>query len=283
MSKALVFSIEEFSLFDGDGIRTTVFLKGCPLRCEWCHNPEGQTLLNEVLRSPNGCRGCGECEKHAEASPTGLIYTQKSIERCPEGLLRRCAVEYTPDKLVEKLSKNLDVLNAAGGGVTFSGGEPTLNADFLLECLTLLCGKTHRAVQTCGYCSSEIFDNIIANAELILFDIKLVSSELHKHYTGVDNEIILENFRTLAKSKTPFLVRIPLIPTVTDTEENITAIAKLLRECGVSYAELLPYNKAAGAKYALVSRKYTTTFDTFIPVNARKDIFSKYGIITRIL
>ncbi len=278
MNQGLVFAIEEFSVFDGPGIRSTVFLKGCPLRCEWCHNPEGQDFSNQILRSPNGCLGCGACEKEAVKEKGGLLFSEASINACPRGLLRYCAEAYTPEALCARLQKNVPMLNASGGGVTFSGGEPLASPTFLLESLALLKGKTHRAVQTSGYCSSEIFKKVLDNCDFMLFDVKLVNEALHEKYTGVSNAIILENFKTLARSHTAFVIRIPLIPTVSDTEENLRGIAALLREYGVGYVELLPYNKMAGAKHKLVGMRYSPSFDEGRPVECRTDIFAAYGI-----
>jgi pyruvate formate lyase activating enzyme len=278
MSKALVFSVEEFSVFDGPGIRTAVFLMGCPLRCEWCHNPEGQVFSNSIVRSPNGCIGCGSCLRTAVTVDGVTRYTEQGMKQCPNNLLRYCAKEYTAEELCASLEKNIAILNASGGGVTFSGGEPTASPDFLLECLSRLEGKTNRAVQTCGFCSTAVFAQVLANCDYMLFDIKLVDEQLHKRYTGVSNALILENFRTLAASGKPCVIRTPLIPTVTDTEENIRAIAKLLSENGVRYIELLPYNKMAGSKYRLAGREYVPSFDESIPVAVRTDLFSAYGI-----
>ena len=281
MNKALVFAIEEFSVFDGPGIRTSVFIKGCPLRCEWCHNPEGQSFGNEILRSPNGCIECGACEANAIFQNGKLSFTEESINACPQGLLRYCATEYTPQVLCEKLQKNFPILNASGGGVTFSGGEPTTNAEFLLECLALLAGKVHRAVQTCGFCAPEVFEDVLANCDYMLFDVKFVDDALHQKYTGVSNVKILENLRTLAKNGKDFVIRVPLIPTVNDTEENIRQTAELLRDNGISYVELLPYNKMAGAKYKLAGMKYTPSFDERVPVQLRTEIFAAYGITAK--
>lgn len=283
MSKGLVFSIEEFSVFDGPGIRTSVFLMGCPLRCEWCHNPEGQGFSNSIVRSPNGCVGCGSCLAYSEITNGKRHYTEKSIKNCPNNLLRYCAVEYSAEELCERLYKNLAILNASGGGVTFSGGEPTSSPEFLLECLSLLDGKTNRAVQTCGYCSAAVFDRVLEACDYMLFDVKLVDGAMHKKYTGVSNALILENFRRLAKSGKAFVIRTPLIPTVTDTEENIRGIAELLSENGVKYIELLPYNKMAGSKYKLVGREYEPSFDGSIPVSIRTEIFAEYGIEAKII
>ena len=287
MSSALVFSIEEFSVFDGPGIRTTVFTMGCPLRCQWCHSPEGQGFENFIVRSPNGCVNCGNCIKYAKNFPCdpmdNIVYSEDSIKNCAENLLRYCAVEYTHEALCKKLEKNFKILKKSGGGVTFSGGEPTSNPVFLLDCLEFLDGKIHRAVQTCGACSQELFLKVIENCEYVLYDIKLVDDLLHKKYTGASNENIIRNFKILSETKKDFVVRTPLIPGVTDTEDNITKIAELLEKNNINYIELLPYNKLTGSKYSLVGREYSPSFDEGRQVSFGKEIFSRYGIKTKIL
>lgn len=276
------FSIEEFSVYDGPGIRTTVFLKGCPLRCTWCHNPEGQSSAFEAVRSPNGCISCKSCERYAKHSDGRLIYTEQSINACPVGLLRVCAEDIEADGLCRRLLKNARILKN-GGGVTFSGGEPLLQSEFVFECLSLLRGELHTALQTCGYCSPDVFSRALSLCDYFLFDLKLIDSDGHKRYTGVPNERILENFRALAKSGVSFSTRMPLIPTVTDTEHNLRAAAELLKECGIDYIELLPYNRMAGGKYAMLGRRYSPEFDEAVPCQAREDIFESFGIKTKIL
>ncbi len=278
MGSCLVFSIEEFSVFDGPGMRTTVFLKGCPLKCEWCHNPEGQSFENFVVRSQNGCISCGECVRRAEKRDGRVIFGADSVANCPQNLLRYCAAEYTADELCDKLSKNLAILNSSGGGVTFSGGEPLANHNFLLECLTKLKGKTHRAVQTCGYATEEVFRGVLDECDYMLFDVKLIDDALHKRYCGVSNERILKNLQILASSGKNFVIRMPMIPTVTDTEENVRAVARTLRENGIKYIELLPYNKLAGAKYPLAGMEYAPSFDGMREAELRFEIFEEYGI-----
>lgn len=278
----LVFAIEEFSTFDGPGIRTTVFLQGCPLRCRWCHNPEGQSFTNYVLRSPNGCEKCGKCMQYAQIKAGNIQYTQDSIDHCPNHLLRWCAQEYTADELVEKLEKNLPILNP-GGGITFSGGEPLAHPDFLLACLRKLKGKTDRAVQTSGYGSTEVFRRVLKETDRVLFDIKLMDEKAHIRYTGVSNKRILRNFAVLQYSGVPFTVRTPLIPGVTDTEENLEAIAQMLHSYGIDYIELLPYNTMAGAKYPLAGMKYTPGFDETAVPQFGMDIFAKWGIRAKVI
>ena len=274
-----VFSIEEFATFDGPGIRMTVFLKGCPLRCTWCHNPEGQRAAAEYRRSPNGCLDCGACLAQAQTLPDGTKrLTEASEAACPRGLVRRCGDSYTPDGLCAKILANARLLAMNGGGVTFSGGEPTVQAEFLRECLALLRGRVHRAVQTCGYTDEATFSSILADCDYMLYDLKLIDPARHRRYCGTDNAPILRNYRTLAASGLPFVTRIPLIPGVTDTAENLSSIAELMRSCGVDYAELLPYNRMAGSKYASVLREYDPQFDTERAVTSREDIFARHGI-----
>ena len=278
MFSAFVFSIEEFSTFDGPGIRTSVFLKGCPLRCSWCHNPEGQSFQNEIIKARSGCVGCGAC---MEAG--GGKITEQSIKVCPNNLLRFSGVKYTSEELVEKLEKNFDLLKISGGGITFSGGEPLANSEFLIECLSMLKGKIHTAVQTSGFCDEEIFKKVLELCDYFLFDIKLIDEDKHIKYTGVSNKNILNNFKLLIKSGKKFTVRTPLIPTVTDTKENLTAIAKFLKEQGVNKIELLPYNKAAGGKYASIGKTFSPDYDENTECNKDTEVFKSNGIEAVIL
>jgi len=270
-----IFSIEEFSTFDGPGGRCTVFLKGCPLRCKWCHNPEGQSFESQILRSPNGCIGCGTCRA------TGM--SQRSIDLCPMHLLRKCGEDHTPQSLVEKLSANLEMVALMGGGITFSGGEPLAQHKFLIECLRLLEGKTHRALQTSGYAEPAVFNEVLRHLEYVLYDLKLMDDDKHRYFTGVSNKNILLNYETLASSGLPFITRIPLIPGVNDTADNIEATARFMSSLGVDRIELLPYNKAAGAKYKAADREYTVEFNESAEPQPHTNIFSEFNIEVSIL
>ena len=273
-----VFSIEEFSTFDGPGIRTTVFLKGCPLRCSWCHNPEGQAFEAQYVRSPNGCAKCGRCEAVAikENGKTELTY--ESMLACERNLIRKSGTDYTPIELAAKLNKNADILAAAGGGITFSGGEPLAQFDFLKSVSEMLDKRLTVAIQTSGFASEETFDRALDVCDFMLFDLKIMDGAMHKRFCGADNGLIKRNYTALAKSGKEFVTRVPLIPTVTDTEENIKAIAAFMRENGVDYVEVLPYNKFAGSKYAMVLRSYEPGFDERADVNTGEEIFKSYGI-----
>lgn len=275
-----VFSIEEFSTFDGPGIRTTVFFKGCPLRCVWCHNPEGQSGLIEYMKSPNGCTGCGACLAAGERKTGSPCLCEESIVACPNGLVRRVGVDYTPEELAKKLIKNARILQSIGGGVTFSGGEPLVHADFICACAPLL-GDLSVALQTSGYADGDTFARVLEVCDFVLYDLKLADGEMHRKYCGVDNAQILENYRTLVKSGKKFVTRIPLIPTVTDTEDNLKSLAQFISSCGVDYVEVLPYNKLTGSKYGSLLRTYTPNFDESRENNLGYDIFAPCGIIAK--
>lgn len=270
-----IFTIEEFSTFDGPGVRCTVFLKGCPLRCQWCHNPEGQDFSPQILRSPNGCIHCGTCVK------TGM--GMQSIAFCPKHLLRLCGEDITPQQLLSRLEDKLWMLAQTGGGITFSGGEPLSQGAFLLECLSIFEGKCHRAVQTSGFAPHILFSQVLEQCDYVLYDLKHMDDAIHRHYTGVSNRDILNNYRTLAASGKEFITRIPLIPGVNDTPENLTATAAFLNDLGVNRIELLPYNTAAGAKYKSLNRTYHVEFNPELPPQPHREIFENYNIEVHVL
>lgn len=278
-----VFSIEEFSTFDGPGIRTTIFLKGCPLRCVWCHNPEGQLYENQFIKSPNGCFKCGACLDCGERITGERKLVKESINACPRNLIRECAIDYTVEDLCNKLLKNTSILNSSGGGITFSGGEPLAQYDFLKECLKFIGNKTNRAIQTSGMCDEKKFNDILHHVDYILYDLKIIDEDNHIRFTGLSNKKILNNFEILCKSNMPFCIRMPLIPNITDTKENIESAAMLMNKYSQNYIELLPYNKMAGGKYTMIGKTYTPPFDETKPVETHLDIFNKFGIKATIL
>ncbi len=280
MLVATVFSIEEFAVYDGPGIRMTVFMKGCPLSCSWCHNPEGQSFGVEYMRSPNGCVGCGACVRKENGKE---VLTAESVLACKRGLVRKSGEEYSVENLCDKILKNAKVLALNGGGVTFSGGEPLSSFSFVRECMKILKGKVHLAIQTSGFASEEVFREAISLSDYFLYDLKIMDESKHKDYCGQSNELILKNYRTLASSGKEFITRVPLIPTVTDTPENLTAIAKFMSENGVTKVELLPYNKFAGSKYKNVLKEYNPRFDESVPSNPRAEIFEAYEISVKVM
>ena len=245
-----VFDIKEFSVHDGPGVRTTVFLKGCPLRCKWCHNPEGLSPEPQLMVKESRCVHCGRCFNpcpHEICKKFG-----RCLFACPQGLITLSGKEMDSFDVAARVLRGADFLRMSGGGVTISGGEPMFQHEFTVDLLKRL-GELNRAIQTSGFTTPEIFASVIENTDYIMMDVKLADPVKHKEYTGVDNACILENLRILQKSKKPHAIRVPLIPDITDTPENLSAIAEL---AGDSNVELLPYNAMAGAKYKSVGMTY---------------------------
>lgn len=244
-----VFDIKELTIHDGPGTRVTVFLKGCPLRCGWCHNPEGLSAAPQLMVKQAQCVHCGVCMQgcsHPDCAPFG-----RCLHACPKGLVSVSGTVWEAKELAAKLQKYKPFF-ADGGGVTFSGGEPLLQADFVIEVSRHLPG-IHKTLQTSGYADSEVFRRVLNEMDHVLLDIKLAHPEEHKVYTGVSNEKILENYKILLASGKPHAVRIPLIPGITDREENLRGIAKIAEHSPV---ELMRYNALAGAKYPMVGLEY---------------------------
>lgn len=245
-----IFDIKEFSIHDGPGGRITVFLKGCPLRCEWCHNPEGLKKEPQLLYKRNLCTHCGACESvcgHKEC-----IEFKRCVHACPNGALSVAGYKISAKELAEKLLRNADILESLNGGVTISGGEPMMQADFVCEVAKSL-PNMHKAIQTSGYTDAETYKRVADEFDYIMQDIKLADGKAHKLYTGVDNEIILRNIEYLKKSGKDFIFRVPLIPGITDTKENLDSVKEIVGEYPVEY---LSYNALAGAKYEMLGMEY---------------------------
>jgi len=243
---ATVFEIKHFAVHDGDGIRTTVFFKGCPLRCVWCHNPEGLTATPQIARYAHKCIGCGECRKE-----TFL----------PENCLGDAYVVYgremTLEALLPLLLEDEEFYKTSGGGVTLSGGECLMQADFCAELLKQL--KTlgiHTAVDTCGFVPKTAFDKVIPFTDVFLYDIKAYDEDVHKVCTGQSNQRILENLRYLDSLGKAIEIRIPYVPGYNDDQmEKIGAFLRDLKN--ITKIRVLPYHNYAGSKYAALQMKNT--------------------------
>ena len=266
-----IFDVRRFSTHDGGGIRTTVFFKGCPLRCAWCHNPEGIPFERRPVWFSGRCMGCGDCASTARdggvrAGDGGMVVNPKAREEwdalmdgCPTGALRWDSRDVRADELMAELRRDAAFF-AHGGGVTLSGGDPLMQPGFAREIL-LRCRAEgiHTAVETELEAAWTDAEEVLKNADLIYADLKLMDAALHRRYTGADNGRILENLRRLLGGElgARTVVRTPLIPGVTATRENLTAIARFLAEiCPQVRYELLNYNPLAAAKYPLVGRSY---------------------------
>ena len=247
---ATVFDIQRGSFVDGPGIRTTVFFKGCNLHCAWCHNPEGLEKEPEWMLTPERCVGCGHC---ATATPYDADFL------CPHGAKKICGRTYTLDGILREVQKDIRFYNASGGGVTLSGGECLLQIDFV-EALLRACREKgiHTAVDTAGHVPYERFERILPYVDLFLYDVKCADPQKHRHFTGVDNKLILDNLRRLLHAGATVCVRVPLIPTVNDTEEEMRAIKELVTSHGhLQGLELLPYHAMGEDKYAALGKAAT--------------------------
>ena len=266
-----IFDIRRFSTHDGGGIRTTVFFKGCPLRCKWCHNPEGIDFARRPLWFKGRCMGCGSCVETAEKGgvtmgedgvclhPLADENWDAVMEACPTLAIRWDSRDMTADEVMNELRRDM-AFYAHGGGVTLSGGDPLFQPEFALELLER-CREAgiHTAVETELHASPESVHAVLPHADLIYADLKLMDGGLHREYTGADNGLILQNLSWLLGGECGerVVVRTPLIPGMTATEENIAAIAAYLAgiNAAVQY-ELLNYNPLAAAKYPLVDRDF---------------------------
>ena len=268
---ALIFDIKRYALHDGPGIRTTLFLKGCPLRCVWCHNPESWSSGKQRLYKQVKCIGCSSCvEACPEAAltltpegirPTGrpCILCGACAEACPALAMEICGREWPMDELMAEVEKERGVMQDSGGGVTLSGGEPLLHPEYTLALLEELGRRGfHRAVDTTLYADSDIVRAVAEACDLLLVDLKTMDSLAHRRYTGVPNERILENLRLVATLGTSYFIRIPLIAEVNASEENIAATAAFLRSLDrlPGEVDLLPYHDIGKGKHERMGTVY---------------------------
>ena len=268
-SNILITSLKRNSLDDGPGIRTTVFFKGCLLSCVWCQNPETKSPFQQIAYDAADCVGCAQCVQacsnkavsiHQDGrypvdrkkcrltrgeQPTGEQLCGQCISACESHALRFAGTAYTVDELCGKLLKDEVFYRNSNGGVTFSGGEPTLHMAFLSELARKLKeNNIHLCIETCGFYDGECFEkDILPYLDLVYFDIKIFNNENHRKYCGVNNDNILHNFEALFRSKkAEVLPRIPLIPGITTSRDNLFSIRSFLKHCGVKEIGLLPYN-----------------------------------------
>ncbi len=255
-----IFKIKKFALHDGPGIRTTVFLKGCPLTCWWCHNPEGQSPDPQSI------------DRKVEEADGAIGFRKEVVGRV-----------VTVPEVLKEIEKDIIFYDESGGGATFSGGEPFLQADFLRGLLSE-CRKRdiHTTVDTSGFVAAELLDSFLDGIDLFLFDVKLLDNQQHQYYTGVSNRQVLDNLRRLSDAGKPVIVRLPLIPGITDTRENLQLFKMLVAQYNnVQRIDILPYHRIASEKYnrlGMIDRMPGVTPPAASDVEAVQKLFEQTGL-----
>lgn len=270
----IIFNIERFAIHDGPGIRTLVFLKGCPLRCLWCSNPEGQNREPEILFDAEKCNECGSCIKACGRGIIERIHGAAKLrikrERCDGcGDCAKACKEFGTDALqiagrcvsvqetMNEIVKDRIFYENSGGGVTLSGGEPLMQPEFTRS-LLVGCKDAglHTAMETTGFASFDSFRRILKSVDLVLFDIKHMDSGLHKEFTGVTNKLIIRNAERISDLNVPLIARIPVIPGYTDPAQNLERTARFIDKLNVDEVHLLPYHFFGSSKYGRLGREY---------------------------
>jgi pyruvate formate lyase activating enzyme len=296
MNQALIFDIKPYSINDGPGIRITIFLKGCPLSCDWCHNPEGISPHLQKLYSKAKCIGCGTCVENCPLNALTLtaegIITNTDLcdlcgicaDVCPTKAMEMSGTKVTVEEIMKRIRRETVMMDQSEGGVTISGGEPMMQSDFLIELLDALGSEgIHRAVDTTGLAKTETLLEVAKRTDLFLYDLKMMDSQRHKKFTGVTNEMILENLKILAESGANINIRIPLIKGINADEDNIRKSAEFVAELAgeKKLVSLLPYHNIAIHKYGKLGQDYESG-DMLEPSPTEIDnairIFAEFGL-----
>jgi pyruvate formate lyase activating enzyme len=258
-----IFDIKKYAIHDGPGIRSTVFFKGCPLACRWCHNPEGINVASQRIYRRERCIGCGECIRicpHEAMIQTaeGIVWNSAKCDlcqtcagHCPAEAIEFVGRKVTVDEVMREIVKDIAFYDESGGGITLSGGEPLMQPDFLLELLDA-CAEIdlHRTVDTTGYAAGELLLQVAQKTDLFLYDLKLMDAARHRDFTGVSNERILDNLKLLAQMGARIQVRVPIIPGINSDFENIDRTAEFVSAlAGVEKIAILPFHNSARGKY----------------------------------
>ena len=294
MSQGMIYNIQRMSVQDGPGLRTTVFLKGCPLRCLWCSNPESQQFTPQMLLFDNLCVGCGAC---AQVCPNGAVVPLEGgkmgrdtercthcgacTEVCPSKARVMSGRIMTVEDVMEVVRKDWLFYENSGGGVTFGGGEPTAGGQFFLDLVQTAHDEgLHVTVDTCGFCPEDRFDKTIGLADLFLFDCKHMDPEQHKKLTGQDNALILRNLEAALASSTEVRVRMPLMPGLNDSDENLAAMAAFLGRFGRRQVEIMPCHAFGKSKYAALGKPYPDV-QQYTPegLKAAEERFARHGLV----
>lgn len=293
--RALVCNIQRFSVHDGPGIRTTVFFKGCPLRCLWCQNPESLRFENELIFSPEKCIACGDC---ADVCPSGAIEFKDipimhwerckacfaCVEVCPTLAREPAGKEYSPKELAGELLRDREFFGKEGG-VTLSGGEPFSHPKFLGELLPILKKeKIHITAETCGYFNWNAVEPLLKWVDLILFDLKALTPKLHKKLTGKSNELIIKNLKRILELKIPHQIRVPVVPGYNDDPEELVKIAQFVLELGEKEIWLLPYHRLGESKLKKLNSELKPLglkTMTESELRVRAEIFTQQGLCVK--
>lgn len=291
----IVFNIQKFSLHDGPGVRTTVFLKGCPLRCRWCANPESQNPRVQLLYDANKCISCGTCGKNCPESAVSMeeggrihIHRQRCTaclqccKTCPRQALTWAGEEKTVDEVFRVCMQDVPFYEESGGGVTISGGEGMIQPDFVETLILRLKEKgIHTAIETTGCVSAEVFRHLSPLFDMLLFDVKHWDSAAHQAGTGVGNELIINNLQWAVEQNLDILPRIPVIPGFNDSLTDAKRLAQLIAESGLKRVQLLPFHQMGERKYEFLGRDYG--FNGIKPLHredleAYRKVFDAHGL-----
>lgn len=295
-----IFDIRRYSINDGPGIRITIFMKGCPLKCTWCHNPESQSPKVQKLYTESKCIGAQDCikicpEDALTLTPAGIVtdYEKctlcgKCADACPTKAIEMSGKMYSAKELMNIIERERVHIDQSGGGVTFSGGEPLIQPGFLLEMLKL-CGDNglHRAVDTCGFVSTETLLEVAKRTDLFLYDLKLMDPVQHKKWTGKNNQPILNNLKILAETGANINIRIPFIKNVNTNLEEVSKMAGFIASLPgkKTVVNLLPYHNIASGKYKKLEMEYNSgemEEPTEAEIQQAVQVFSEFGIETEI-
>ena len=306
MNQPLIFDIRRYSINDGPGIRITIFMKGCPLKCKWCHNPESQSPKVQKLYTASKCIGAQDCieicpENALTLTPNGIVTDGDKCtlcglcaKACPTKAIEMSGKLYNVEELLKIIEKERVHIDQSGGGVTFSGGEPLMHLEFLIKMLQE-CGKRglHRAVDTCGFVDTKTLLEVAKETDLFLYDLKLMNPEKHKYWTGVNNQLILKNLKLLAEIGANINIRIPFIKNVNTNEDEVRKMAEFVagltfKRCDLEIASpkkpminLLPYHNIASGKYKKLEIPYNEgemAEPAKEEINRAVEIFEKYSL-----
>jgi pyruvate formate lyase activating enzyme len=292
-----VFNIQKYSIHDGPGIRTSIFFKGCPLSCQWCHNPESQRYHKEMMVFYDRCTACGACVKHCPQGANTILDGKLIMDRsrctacgecvdwCMNNAREIAGKEYTVKELVKEAEKDLAFYEQSGGGVTLSGGEVMAqNMDYIEQLCRALKDKGISVyIDTCGGVPYENFQRIMPYVDTFLYDIKLLTPELHKYWTGIDNTLIIENLKRLSRDGAKIFIRLPIIDGVNATEDYILRVIKFLQkeQISVRQVNLLPYHDTGKHKYKKLDRVFDQEEQMAKPdqdlMETFKDLFVQHG------